>query len=196
MADPKQDPKDPEQDPKDPKVPDPKEPKANAVVFTPEQQAAIDKIVGGARTKAREQAQADFTDAQARAKKESEEAAELKELEDSKEYQKVIDTHTAKIALIQPALDAASEQVTKFNAMAEAILKKRIETLGEQAKTAIENLPGEPDVLAKLNWLEANEELFKIKVQPKGTPPKSGVASQAAGNQPPTEQAVPFHVNF
>ena len=45
------------------------ETKDEKVVFTPEQQAAIDKIVGGARTKAREQAKAEFEAAQAEAKR-------------------------------------------------------------------------------------------------------------------------------
>lgn len=157
---------------------EPPEKNEDKVVFTPEQQIQLDKIVGGARQKAREQAKTELETAQAEAKKKSDEAVALKKLEDEKEFQKVIELGKTKIAEIEPALKTAQEQVTAYEELAAGILKQRVETFGDQAQTAIDNLPGEPDTLAKLSWLSANEDLFKPTTPaPKGTPPKTGVPS-------------------
>jgi len=166
------------------------------VVFTPEQQAAIDKIIGGARTKAREQAKVEFEAAQAEAKKKADEEAKLNKAKEEKRFQDVIDGHEAKIAEIEPALEKATKALEATSKVVEDVLNKMVESLGEQAKIAIEALPGEPDLLAKLAWLQANEELFKSKAPaPKGTPPRQGIPSQALQKKN-EQEAPPVVVNF
>jgi hypothetical protein len=184
----------------EPPAPDKTDDDASKVTFTPEQQAAIDKIVGGARTKAREQAKAEFEAAQAKAKKDAEEAALAKQLKDEKKFGELITQHETRIAEIEPALEAAKAKLANFAETIEGFLSKQLEELGEAAKTAVDNLPGEPDALAKLKWLTANEELFKKSDEPpaRGTPPKSGVPSDALQRkrQQQGDSAPPVRINF
>ena len=172
------------------------ETKDEKVVFTPEQQAAIDKIVGGARTKAREQAKAEFEAAQAEAKKKAEEEAETARLKEEKRYTELITQHETKLTKIEPALEAAEAKLKAFGEMAEGMLNQQLEALGEAAKTAVEALPGEPDILAKLHWLTANEELFKTEEPPaRGTPPRRGATSSTLQKKKDAERP-PVSVNF
>ena len=107
----------------------------------------------------------------------------------------MIDEQKVTIGTIEPALESAQGQVKLFVEMANSILTKRIDDLGEAAKVAVDKLPGEPDVLEKLNWLTANEELFKQKEVPaRGTPPKSGIASKAYKKK--VDETPPVTVNF
>jgi len=176
-----------------PTLPGPKE--TDKVVFTPEQQAAIDKIIGGARTKARDQAKVEFEAEQAKATKEAEDTAKAQKLKDDGEYQELIAQHETKIADLEPALETAKTQLTAYAEMATSILAQRFAELGEAAKTAVEALPGKPNVLAQLDWLEANKALFKTeeKPAPLGTPPKKGVASPALKDK---QKVPPVRINM
>lgn len=164
----------------------------------PEEQALIDKhlekFIGGRLKQAEAQWQSKQEATQAKAEKEADDAAQAKQLKDDKKYDELITQHETKIADIEPALEAANLKLTDFTTAIEGFLTKRLEELGEAAKTAVDNLPGSPDILAKLNWLTTNEELFKTKEPtPPGTPPRRGAKSPALDKK---KEEAAVRVNF
>lgn len=182
--------------PAEPTLAEPAPAPEDKVVFTPEQQVVFDKAAGAIRIKAREQAKTEFEAAQADARKKADEAANLKSLEDEKKFQEIIDLDKVKIAEIEPALEKAKATLEATSKVVQEVLDKMVDTLGEAAKTAIDNLPGKPDLLEKLAWLTANEELFKTtKPAPPGTPPRKGVPSQALKDKQVAETPA-LNVNF
>ena len=136
----------------------PPEQTADGVTFTPEQQAAIDEIMGKVRKEARERTKSDL--AKARTKAEAE--AEAARLVEQEEYKTLAEQHAARIGELEP-LEA---QIADYTATVDVLLAARIEALGESAKTAVEGLPGELDALSKLKWLNANEALFATQAPP------------------------------
>lgn len=123
------------------------------VEFTPEQQEYVNKLVGEARVKAREQAQAQAAaDGQA-----AKEKAEREALEASAEWEKLAKKAQARVTELEPA----SEKLDAYVKVVDSILAKRIEALGDRAKVAVDALPGNLSALEKLDWLNKNAELFQ-----------------------------------
>jgi len=58
------------------------------------------------------------------------------------------------------------------------LLAAKLKELGEQAQTAVDNLPGDPDALQKLSWLNANDALFSKK-----SPPDIGADRRGRGGK-------------
>jgi len=131
--------------------------KTEAITFNQEQQAYLDKLIGTARKDGREAAKKDF-DAQQQKAKEEAEAARLKE---QNEWQKLAEQHEAKANELVPQVETLTAKVAAYEAVIVELLEARIKALGDGSKTAVANLPGSPDSLAKLQWLNANEALFK-----------------------------------
>lgn len=128
------------------------------VTFTAEQQALIDKHIGEARVKSREQAKADF---EAVLAKEREAAAEAA-LQAKQEWKELAEKRQARILELEP-LEA---NTTKYQEMVSKMLEEKLEALGDAAKKAVEALPGNLDTLEILAWLNANEKLFTTDADP------------------------------
>ena len=163
------------------------------VEFSPEQQAHIDRIISERLGRAQEQWQVK----QAEAVKAAEEAAELKRLEENNEYKTLYEKAKAEAQSLH-AEKIKGQQVAgalgEYQQTIAELLTTRINALGETAKIAVDNLPGNPDALEKLRWLNKNENLFTNNAtvsKPGGTPPRNrGLTfqpqqQQAATNQPP-----------
>lgn len=126
--------------------------KVEKVEFTAEQQTALDVIIGERLTRARTKWDAERTAEDDKAKG----AAEKERLEEQAEWQKLAERHESRVVELEPL----EGQMKAYQTAVETMLKARLEALGETAKTAVENLPGDLGVLAQLTWLNANEGLF------------------------------------
>lgn len=116
--------------------------------LTPAQQQTVDYQIGLARIKAREVAEAKFAQAA--------NDAEQAKLEADQNWQKLADMQSARVKELEP-LEA---QVKAYTALIDGLLKDKIKDLGDAAKKAVEALPEALSAVDRLNWLNANEELF------------------------------------
>jgi small-conductance mechanosensitive channel len=163
------------------------------VEFTPEQQAVIDRAIADRLKRAEEQWTAKQQAAQAQAKEE----AEKEQLEKNSEYKTLYEKEKKTATDLYTQTIAASQKLavlTQYEETITEMLTVQVEALGPAAKTAIDNLPGDPDALAKLRWLNANKGLFTKATdtkQPTGTPPRNrGLTYQPQQpNQPPAQSA-------
>ena len=138
---------------------------ADKVTFTDEQQAFVDDLVGKARTKARDKAQADATAQTTKDREAAEQAALVAE----KKWQELATKHEARVKQLEP-FEASAK---KYDELILDMLKKKIEAFGEAAKKAVEALPKSMLVVDRLAWLDANEELFQVAGDGVGTPGRS-----------------------
>lgn len=162
------------------------------VSFTAEQQAHIDKLISDRLKRANEK----WQEQQAAAQQKAAEEAEAAKLEEQQEYQKLLEKARAKIAELEPLtgqVEAATATLEKYQTVINDILSQRVEALGDTAKNAVNNLPGDPDALAKLQWLNANEALFKATDPPVtgGTPPRRPAPGRTPQPQPTTNGTQP-----
>lgn len=168
---------------------------AGKVEFTPEQQSHIDRIISERLGRAQEQWQAK----QAEAVKAAEEAAALKQLEEQNEYKALYEKTKADMQALY-AEKLKGEQVVgalgQYQETIGELLTARINALGEAAQTAVDNLPGDPDALDKLRWLNKNEGLFTKTAEPKtpgGTPPRNrGLTIQPQQNNQQAQNKAPL----
>ena len=133
-------------------------PNAGEVTFSDEQQQHIDKLIGDRLTRAKTKWEADL----AAAKTKAEQDAETARLAEQEQYKELAGKYEARIGELEPLEGRMQEYVEAVD----GLLAAKIEALGEQAKTAVENLPGDPDALEQLTWLNANEALFGKKAPP------------------------------
>jgi hypothetical protein len=162
------------------------------VQFTAEQQSAIDRIIAERLTRAKAKWETDATAEADKAKAE----AEKTRLKEQAEWQKLAETHEARVKELEPL----EVQVKAYADAVEALLAARVKELGEQAKTAVEALPGTPGPLDKLNWLTANEALFKPAAgngvgtpgRSKPKPPTTGVVPVVESGQTTERKWVSF----
>lgn len=126
------------------------------------EQALVDKLVGEARVKAREKAEAEFA---AKATKEKEAAVEAA-LVAEKKWQELAGKHEARVKELEPY----EAKAKAFDEWAEGTLKDKVKTLGEAAQKAVKALPESMSAIDKLNWLNQNEELFQEAGDGVGTP--------------------------
>ncbi|MFH1605032.1 MAG: hypothetical protein ABIH03_14130, partial [Pseudomonadota bacterium] len=134
---------------------------AGEVTFSDEQQQHIDKLIGDRLTRAKTKWEADLESAKAKAAKD----AETARLVEQQQYKELVERHQARIGELEPLEGRMQAYVEAVDGLLAAKLKE----LGEQATTAVDNLPGDPDALGKLHWLNANEALFA-----KTSPPDIG----------------------
>jgi len=139
---------------------------SDEIEFTPEQQALVDKLVGEARIKAREKTQ---TELQAQLKQQQEDA-ERQALAAQSEWKTLAEKEQARARELEP-YKAKSEE---YDNLVAGMLKDRIKALGDDAKKAVEALPGTLSDAEKLKWLETNQGLFAAKSDGVGTPRKTG----------------------
>lgn len=146
------------------------------VTFDEAQQALVNRLIGEARVKAREQA---VKDQEAKTLKEKEEA-ERARLGKEQEYQTLSEQQAAKLLELEPL----GEQVKAYQAVVEESLKDLLKELGDEAKKAVDGLPEGMDILAKFQWLSKNRGLFVKETTTGGTP------SRKASKKPtePTKQ--------
>jgi hypothetical protein len=123
--------------------------------FSEEQQEHINHLIGQARVKARQQAQAELEEKQQEARKQA--------LKDGEKWKDLAEQHEQRIAELEPM----AERVEKFNEVMQKQLVSLYETLGERAKKAVEVFS---DPLTKLQWLNENKDLFKPNGGAQGTP--------------------------
>ena len=133
-------------------------PNAGEVTFSEEQQQHIDRLIGDRLTRAKTKWEADL----AAAKTKADQDAETAQLAEQEKYKELAGKHQARIAELEPLEGRMQEYVEAVD----GLLAAKIEALGETAKTAVDNLPGDPDALQKLSWLGANEALFGRKGPP------------------------------
>lgn len=150
-------------------VSDPAEPKQTGVTFSQEQQDYLNSLLKKERTEAKKQAQKEFDAAQQKGK----EDAEAERLKQQNEWQKLAETHEGAVKELTPKVETLTAQVTAYEAVIVELLEAKIKALGDGAKTAVNALPGSPDSLAKLQWLNANEALFKAAVLGPGNQTKT-----------------------
>jgi len=124
--------------------------------------------------------------------KASEEAAR-KAAEEQGEFKTLYETERVKANELAPQVETLTAKVAAYEAVIVELLDARIKALGDGAKTAVANLPGAPDSLAKLQWLNANEALFKAVTLGPGNQTKTktpGLAPQGAQQMAPARPIV------
>lgn len=112
-------------------------------------------------------------------------AAEEAKLTQQAEWQKLAEQRQARIAELEPL----QEQIQGYVDTVTELLEKRVTTLGDAAKTAVDGLPEGMDSLAKLKWLDANSALFAAKPLPQIDASTKGVADTAGATD---EQVMRF----
>ena len=133
------------------------------IQFTAEEQKFIDKLVGSARVKSREQAKADF-EAQS---KEAQSEAERTRLATENEWKKLAEMHEGRVRELEPY----ETEAKAYRELIEGMLKDKVKVLGDAAKKAVAGLPESLSALERLSWLNQNEGLFAVESTPKvGTP--------------------------
>lgn len=135
---------------------------ADEIKFDAAQQALVDKLVGDARVKARETAQAEAT---ARTAKEKE-AADQATLVAEKKWQELAQKHEARATELEPY----EAEAKAYRELVTGMLKDRVKELGEAAKIAVKGLPESLTDLDKLAWLNTNAKLFEAAGDGVGTP--------------------------
>ena len=133
-----------------------------AVTFSEEQQEKVNELVGEARIKERNKAQSDFDAQTSKAQEEAARAA----LVDGEQWQKLATEHESRVKALEP-LEA---KVAAYDKVFTDMLTKRVKSMGDAAKKAIDALPKSMGDLEKLEWLQTNEALFQEKGGPIGTP--------------------------
>mgnify|MGYP001083276527 CR=1 FL=1 len=136
------------------------------VEFSEEQQELVDKLVGSARVKAREQAQAEIEKAK--------EAAVEVALKEQGEWRTLAEKAQAKLE----ELEGAAERAEVYEGVIADMLESRVKELGEEAQAALDGLS--LSAIEKLNWLNRNEGLFKVQSDGVGTPQRT----QERGTEP------------
>lgn len=148
---------------------------ADEIKFDEAQQKLVDKLVGEARVKARETAQAEFTDKSVK----EQEAAEQAALVAGKKWQELAQKHETRAKELEPF----EAEAKAYREMVTGMLKDRVKELGEDAKKAVAALPDSLTDLDKLNWLNQNTKLFEAVGDGVGTPgrpqPKPGKQERA-----------------
>jgi len=135
---------------------------ADKIEFSEEQQLLVDKLVGEARTKARDKAQADATAQTTKDREAAEQAALVAE----KKWQQLAEKHEARVKELEPFEASAKE----YDKLIEKMLEGRTKTLGKAAEKAVEALPDSMKASEKLAWLDKNAELFQVAGGGVGTP--------------------------
>jgi len=138
---------------------------ADQVTFSEEQQSFVDDLVGRARVKAREKAEADAAAHISKDREVAERAALIAE----KKWQELAEMHQARVKELEPFEASAKE----YGKLVENMLEVKVKALGKAAKKAMEALPDSMTVTDKLAWLNENEELFQATGDGVGTPARS-----------------------
>jgi DNA repair exonuclease SbcCD ATPase subunit len=144
------------------------------VEFSEEQQALVDKLVGQARMKARDQAKEEFEAEMERLKNQKLQ----QDLEESQEWERLAKERQSEIE----KLSSAAERVEAYEDVIGALLKDKLTALGDKAKRLVDALPGGLTDYDKLKWLTDNAELFEEAGVP-GTPMKGARKSGDSGKR-------------
>ncbi len=129
------------------------------VTFTPEQEELVNKRIGEARTKAREQAKAELEAERAKADAE----AETKRLEEQKEFESLAAKRADKIAELTPQAQKAQRY--------EAALKKHLEAQRSGLPDHIVEILDTMDPADQLEYIAKHQD----KLKPAGTSGKNGI---------------------
>ena len=140
------------------------------VTFSTEQQAHIDKLIGERLTRAKGKWETDLEVAKTKATKD----AETARLAEQEQYKELAGKYQARIGELEPLEGRMQAYVEAVDTLLAAKLKE----LGQPAQTAVDNLPGDPDALEKLRWLNANNALFA-----KTSPPDIGADRRGRGGK-------------
>jgi len=110
----------------------------------------------------------------ATAKTKAEQDAETARLAEQEQYKELAGKYQARIGELEPLEGRMQAYVEAVDTLLAAKLKE----LGQPAQTAVDNLPGDPDALQKLAWLNANNALFA-----KTSPPDIGADRRGRGGK-------------
>jgi len=143
---------------------------AGEVTFSDEQQQHIDKLIGERLTRAKGKWETDLEAAKTKATKD----AETARLAEQEQYKELAGKYQARIGELEPLEGRMQAYVEAVDTLLAAKLKE----LGQPAQTAVDNLPGDPDALGKLHWLNANDALFA-----KTSPPDIGANRRGRGGK-------------
>jgi len=143
---------------------------AGEVTFSTEQQKHINELLGKTREEARDRAKAEIAREQEKAAKD----AEAARLVEEQQYKALAGQYQARIGELEPLEGRMQAYVEAVDTLLAAKLKE----LGQPAQTAVDNLPGDPDALQKLAWLNANDALFM-----KTSPPDIGANRRGRGGK-------------
>ena len=115
-------------------------------------QEDVNRVIGERLMRAKNKWETDLEAAKTKATKD----AETARLAEQQEYKKLADQYQARIGELEPLEGRMQAYVEAVDTLLAAKLKE----LGQPAQTAVDNLPGDPDALQKLAWLNANNALF------------------------------------
>lgn len=135
---------------------------ADEVVFSEEQQALVDKLVGQARMKSRQQAKEEFEADMAKLEKEKLQQG----LEEKQEWERLAKERAGEIESLKPM----AEKVEAYEDLIGDLLESKLTALGEKAERFVSALPEGMTSYDKLKWLADNAELFEEDDVPPGTP--------------------------
>jgi len=143
---------------------------AGEVTFSTEQQKHINELLGKTREEARDRAKAEIAREQEKAAKD----AEAARLVEEQQYKALAGQYQARIGELEPL----EGRMQAYVEAVDTLLAAKLTELGQPAQTAVDNLPGDPDALGKLHWLNANDALFM-----KTSPPDIGADRRGRGGK-------------
>lgn len=116
-------------------------------------QAEVNELIGKVRKEARDRARKEFeTELEA-----SKKLADQEKLKENQEYKELSEQLKEQVGNLEPL----QAQVDRYLEIMQGVLKYEMEGLSDEAKQAIDGLPG--DVTSKLEWLQANKQLFVVE---------------------------------
>ena len=113
-------------------------------------QSELNDLVGSARVKAREKAEEEFNQRLADKEKDATETA----LKKQDKWQELAEQYEQKVLELEPM----EARVESFNEVITTMVDDLLKVFGDSAVKAVEMLD---DPLARLNWLNANKDLFE-----------------------------------
>ena len=155
------------------------------VTFTPEQQAAIDALIGSARKEGKAAAERAAQEA-----KDAADAARTRADQEAKgQYEAAKQALEGERDTAKRERDELAQRVEKY----EGIAKKQVEALkGDLPGEATEDFPADADPVTQLEWLESRKALIaKLAPATQGTGhPRVPPTPQPQGRANPTEQQM------
>ena len=128
-----------------------------------EQQAHVDKLIGDARTKARDKAT----------------------VKAQEQIAKERDTVESAAMVARQEMQTLSEtRLTALEKVVAGVLEDTVKRLGEAAVSAVEGLPKSMSAGDKLDWLRQNEKLFQLAGDGVGTPSHDNTGPKKPRTEP------------
>jgi DNA repair exonuclease SbcCD ATPase subunit len=139
------------------------------VTFTDEQQAFINKLVGGTRQKVREQVEQQLRDEFEKEQQKADREAEEARLAEQQEFQELAETRKAKLDELEPQLETLQERAERYEKALTAHAEQAMANVPAFVKPLLEKM----DPVEQLAYIAEHEEEFATESGGSAGPPKT-----------------------